>query len=131
MTRYLKSGLHLMTALLGMYWGIFLTLMGLYGAPFSLWYGLLFVGGVVLGTGVLLDWFVRRKWTQWLILLGSALLAAYFIPAAFFNAREMFAVLIAPTSERLFAVAAVILTFASLLMAIQTARRNDKLLRNR
>lgn len=128
MMRYLKSALHLLTAILGVYWGAYLTMTGLYGVPFSLWYGVVFLGGVVLGSGVVLHWFVRRKWTQWLPMLGSVMLAAYFVPALLFSWREFFSFFTAPTSDRILAVATVILTIASLLVAVHNLRAGENLL---
>lgn len=130
MTPFLKAGLHLLAAILGMYWGAYLTMWGLYGAPFSLWYAVVFVGGAVLASGIILQWLAKRRWTAWLPLLGSAMLAAYFIPALFLNMQELLAVLTEPTSDRLLAWAAVISTIASLLAALQTVGVSGNRLRN-
>jgi hypothetical protein len=73
--------LYTLTALTGLYWSIYLTMTGLYGVPFSRWYVVVFIGGVVLLIGAVLWWTTRTEWTRWLPISGSLLLAAYFIPA--------------------------------------------------
>ncbi len=72
---------YLLAALIGFYWSIWMTLTGLYGMPFSWWYAELFAGSLLLVTGALLTWFSKRKWARWLPLLGSGMLAAFFVPA--------------------------------------------------
>ena len=73
--------LYLLTGLVGLYWSIQLTLIGMYGAPFSWWYAAVAVGSVILILGAILAWTSGRAWTEWVPLAGSVVLAAYFIPA--------------------------------------------------
>jgi hypothetical protein len=80
--------LYLATALVGFYWSIFLTLTGLYGIPFSRWYVVIFIGAVVLLIGAILWWASSSEWTRWFPLIGSVLLAAYFIPAGIVLIRQ-------------------------------------------
>lgn len=75
------SILYLLTGLLGLYWALQLTLMGLYGSPFSWWYAAIALGSLILILGAILCWASVRPWTEWVPLVGSAVLAAYFIPA--------------------------------------------------
>jgi hypothetical protein len=73
--------LYLLTGLVCLYWSLQLTLTGLYGVPFSWWYVAVFVGSLVLILGAILAWVSGRPWTDWVPLVGSVVLAAYFIPA--------------------------------------------------
>lgn len=73
--------LYLSTALMGFYWAIYLTLTGFYGMPFSAWYVVVFVGAALLLCGAILWWVSANEWRLWVPIVGSACLAAYFIPA--------------------------------------------------
>jgi hypothetical protein len=73
--------LYLLTGLLGLYWSIQLTLTGMYGTPFSWWYAVVAVGALTLILGAVLVWASGRAWTEWVPLIGSVVLASYFIPA--------------------------------------------------
>lgn len=73
--------LYLSTAAVGFYWSLYLTLMGLYGMPFSVWYAVVFVGATLLLVGAVLWWVSSSEWRLWVPIAGSACLAAYFIPA--------------------------------------------------
>jgi hypothetical protein len=86
--RHLIGLLYLMTAFVGLYWSIYLTLTGLYGLPFSVWYVVIFIGAMILFLGAALWWSSRSEWTRWLPIIGSALLASYFIPAIIVLARQ-------------------------------------------
>lgn len=122
MTGHITTGLHLLTAVMGMYWGAYLTMTGLYGVPFSPWFAVVFAGGVILGSGAILQRSLRQRWTLWLPIFGSVMLATYFIPALVLNLPDFIAFINTPTSERVLAVVAVILTIASLLVAIWSLR---------
>lgn len=80
--------LYIATALVGFYWSIYLTLTGLYGLPFSLWYAVIFVGAVLLLIGAVLWWASSSEWTRWLPIAGSICLAAYFVPAVLVLIRQ-------------------------------------------
>ncbi len=73
--------LYLITAAIGLYWSVYLTLTGLYGVPFSTWYAMIFIGAVLLLMGAILWWTSKSEWTRWLPIAGSLCLAAYFVPA--------------------------------------------------
>lgn len=80
--------LYLTTAFVGFYWSVFLTLTGLYGIPFSWWYGVIFIGAAVLLIGAILWWASISEWTRWFPLIGSMLLGSYFIPAGIVLTRQ-------------------------------------------
>jgi hypothetical protein len=86
--RILIGALYLATALVGLYWSVYLTLTGLYGVPFSRWYVVLLIGGVVLLIGAILWWTSNREWTRWFPIIGSALLGSYFVPAFITMVRQ-------------------------------------------
>jgi hypothetical protein len=86
--KHLIGGLYLATALVGLYWSIFLTLTGLYGVPFSRWYVWIFVGAAILLAGAILWWVSSKEWTRWLPIVGSTLLATYFVPAGVVLIRQ-------------------------------------------
>lgn len=79
--RHMVGLLYLLTALMALYWAVYLTMTGLYGAPFSRWYVVVFIGGLVLLAGSVLWWTSASAWTRWIPIIGSFLLAAYFVPA--------------------------------------------------
>jgi hypothetical protein len=79
--RVIVGMLYLLTGLVGLYWSIQLTLMGMYGTPFSWWYAAVAGGSLILILGAILGWSSGRAWTAWVPLVGSVVLAAYFIPA--------------------------------------------------
>jgi len=80
--------LYLATALVGFYWSIYLTLIGLYGIPFSPWYVVILIGAMVLLIGAILWWASSREWTRWFPIVGSVLLGSYFIPASIVLIRQ-------------------------------------------
>ena len=80
--------LYLTTACVGFYWSVYLTLTGLYGVPFSMWYLLIFVGAAILLVGAILWWASTKEWTRWFPIIGSAFLAAYFVPAGVVLIRQ-------------------------------------------
>jgi hypothetical protein len=79
--RVIAGILYLLTGLVCLYWSIQLTLMGMYGTPFSWWYAAVAGGALILILGAILRWASGQPWTEWVPLVGSVVLAAYFIPA--------------------------------------------------
>lgn len=73
--------LYVLTGLVGLFWSIRLTLTGLYAVPFSPWYILVCIGSVILIIGAFLSRTPTGSWTLWLPIIGSLLLASYFVPA--------------------------------------------------
>jgi hypothetical protein len=82
--------LYIATAIAGLFWAIRLYLMGMYDAPFCWWYPVMLIGSLSLLVGAVLSWFSLRGWVQWLPLLGSVVLAAYFVPAIIETMRAYF-----------------------------------------
>jgi hypothetical protein len=86
--RHLIGLLYVSTALVGFYWSIYLTLTGLYGIPFSAWYFVILIGALILFVGAVFWWASTSEWTRWLPIVGSTLLASYFVPAVTVLARQ-------------------------------------------
>jgi hypothetical protein len=80
--------LYVVTALVGFYWSIYLTLFGLYGAPFSPWCAVVFIGALVLLLGAILWWASSSKWARWFPIIGNVLLASYFFTAFIVLVRQ-------------------------------------------
>lgn len=116
--RHLIGVLYLLTALVGLYWSVRLTLIGLYAVPFSPWYIVVCIGAVVLLAGAVLWWASVSTWTRWLPIVGSALLATYFIPAALEMLRSYSRSEVAGGAQLATRLAAVALVLASLATAI-------------
>lgn len=113
--RHLIGILYLLTAFTGLYWSLYLTMTGIYGVPFSLWYLVIFIGGVLLLIGAILWWASSREWVRWLPLVGSGLLALYFVPA--------FIVVLGEGTADLIRVILVALVVASMLVAVRSVFR--------
>jgi uncharacterized membrane protein len=79
--RFLHGLLYLVVGLVGLYWSIELTLIGMYGVPFSWWYAAIALGGIVLILGAICVWATTQAWAEWVSFVGSLILAAYFVPA--------------------------------------------------
>jgi len=75
------GSLYMLTGLVALYFSIQLTLAGLYGVPFSKWYAEVFFAALILIVGAICWWSTSRSWVGWVPLIGSVLLAAYFLPA--------------------------------------------------
>ena len=116
--KILIGALYLSTALIGLYWSVYLTLAGLYGVPFSRWYVGLFVGGLVLLIGAILWWTSSREWTRWFPIIGSVLLGSYFVPA--------FITLVRQGQVDLTRVMIVTLVLASLVVSVKERRVTTK-----
>ena len=75
--------LYLCTAMTGLYWAGYYTLLGMYGLKFSVWIVLIFLGALLLGAGAFMQWGLPRKWTLSLLIVGSSAMAAYWIIPSF------------------------------------------------
>ena len=115
--RILISILYLLTGLVGLYWSVRLTVTGMYGAPFSWWYGAIFIGSLFLIVGAILVWVSGRPWTGWVPLTGSVFLAAYFIPAIVITLQRYAKGQASGPVELSIRVAVVLLVVASLIVA--------------
>ncbi|MGE0407040.1 MAG: hypothetical protein AB7O65_12140 [Candidatus Korobacteraceae bacterium] len=111
--------LYLLTAALGLYWSIYLTMTGMYGLPFSRWFVVVFIGGLVLLLGAIFWWTSARAWTRWLPIIGSGMLAAYFLPAFVSNIQEFMDAFSRPTTDRVLALGSVLLAITSLVVAVR------------
>lgn len=80
MMKHVIGLLYLITAFIGLRWAVYLAMTGLYGVPFSPWVLVVLIGGLLLLVGAILWWSSSKSWTQWLPILGSLLLATYFLP---------------------------------------------------
>jgi hypothetical protein len=88
--KILSGLLYFACAVSGLYWSIRLYLMGMYGAPFSWWYPMMSLASLSLLVGAFFTWFSSRGWIHWTPLFGSAVLAAYFVPAIIDTLRAYF-----------------------------------------
>jgi hypothetical protein len=79
--RFLYGLLYFLTGLVGIFWSIQLTLIGMYGVPFSRWYAAIALGGGILILGAICVWITAQPWAAWIPLVGSLILAGYFVPA--------------------------------------------------
>lgn len=113
--RYLIGLLYLLTALVGLYWSVYLAMTGLYGVPFSPWYVVIFVGSLVLLAGAVFWCVSTSEWTRWMPIIGSVLLSMYFVPAIIAVLRD--GGFTQPT-KLLIRVGVVALVIASLLVSI-------------
>jgi len=110
--------LDLATAVAGVYESVWLTLTGLYGVPFSLWYVVVFVGAATLLTSAVFQWVSTRPWTQWLPIVGTLLLASYFLPGGLATLQSYLRSDVAGGSQLATRLAVVALVLASLATAI-------------
>lgn len=116
--KHLIGVLYVLTGLVGLYWSVRLTLTGLYAVPFSPWYIVVCIGAVMLLAGAVLSWVSMSTWTQWLPVVGSLLLASYFVPAAVDMLRSYSRSEVAGGAQLATRLAVVALVLASLTAAI-------------
>lgn len=74
--------LYVVDATLGFGWSVYRTLGGFYSPTFPWWGIPLLLGSLVLAGRAALAWNSEANWTRWLSVIGTGLLAAYFVPAA-------------------------------------------------
>ncbi len=116
--RHLIGILYLLTALVGLYWSLWLTFLGLYNVPFSLWYVVIFVGALVQLVGAVLWWASTSSWTRWVPIVGSLLLASLFVPAGVGMLWGYYGRTVAGGTQLAVPLATVALVLASLATAI-------------
>jgi uncharacterized membrane protein YhaH (DUF805 family) len=117
------GALYLLTGLVCLYWAVQLTLTGMYGTPFSWWYVAVFVGSLVLILGAILVWVSKQPWTDWVSLVGSAVLAAYFFPAIVVTFRRYVQGEAPGSWELAIRIAVVLLVVVSLAVAVHNMLR--------
>jgi hypothetical protein len=110
--------LYMLTGLVALYFSIQLTLTGLYGVPFSRWYAEVFVSGLILVIGAVCWWTSNRQWAAWVPLIGSALLAAYFLPAGISLVRQCMAGHGPGLAELSTRIGAILLVLTSLVISV-------------
>ncbi len=113
--------LYLATALVGLAWAWYKHALLMYGAPWGWWNIALYAGSLTLLLGATVWWGSGTTWTQWLPLIGSAMLASFFLPAFIRDLHELrstLAVIAREPIEALISVGSVALVLASLLIAI-------------
>ena len=110
--------LYMLTGLAALYFSIQLTLTGLYGVPFSRWYAEVFVSALILMIGAVCWWTSKRQWAAWVPLIGSALLAAYFIPAGISLVRQCMAGHGPGPTVLMTRIGAILLVLASLVISV-------------
>jgi hypothetical protein len=109
--------LYLLTGFVCLYWSVQLTLTGMYGEPFSWWYAAVFIGSLILTCGAILAWVSGKPWTKWVPLVGSIVLATYFVPAIVVTFRRYARGEVPGSVELGTRVAVVLLVIASLAVA--------------
>lgn len=110
--------LYLLTGFVGLYWSVRLTLTGLYAVPFSPWYVVVCIGAVMLLAAAVLSWVSMSLWSQWVPVIGSLLLASYFVPATVGMLRSYLRSEVTGGTQLGIRLAAVGLVLASLVSAI-------------
>ena len=124
--KILSGILYFFTALFGLFWTLRLYLMGMYGAPFSWWYPVMLLGSLSLLIGAFLTGDSSRSWPLWLPLFGSAVLAAFFVPAIIDTLRAYFLGEVAGGAQlanRLLAVALILASLGSSFAAKMQTRK--------
>lgn len=116
--RHVIGALYLLTGLIALCWSMQAMLTGLDGVRFSWLYAAVFAGSTILILGAILVWTSRRSWTEWIPLVGSAMLAAYFFPAIIVTLRQYAAGQISGSTGLEIRVAIVLLVAASLVAAV-------------
>jgi hypothetical protein len=119
--KHLIGALYLVTGLVGLGWAWYMHAMGLYGALFTGWNVILYAGSLALMLGAVLWWTTNRYWTRWLPLVGSGVLAVYFLPAFITNLPDYAAGIRYQPLWTLVGAGSVALVLASLLVATRKA----------
>ena len=113
--------LYLVVSLLGLFWYLQLSLLGMYGVPASRWYAVIAVGSIVLFLGSLCTWFFQGDWARWVPLLGTILLVAYFVPALVVTLYRCFVGQAPVGAELAIRIAVVLLIIVSFGMSLRDA----------
>lgn len=85
----------------GMYWAHHMMTRRHTSSYISYWYVDLLLGAVILGAGAILRWTRWQESTRWLPVVGSAMLAAYYLGASVVTLRRYLAGAISATVPQL------------------------------
>jgi hypothetical protein len=124
--RWLIASIYMLTALVGLYWSVSLTLTGLYGVPFSWAYAALFVGALLLAAGSVLTGAATRGWTLWLPVTGSGIVAGYFVWATLLLMRDYYKEGLEDFSTLIMACATLALVLGSLALSVYNGLQTPK-----
>ena len=83
--------LYLAVSAYGTYWAHHMITRRHATSPFSYWYMDLLFGAIILGIGAILRWTRWRQQTSWLPVLGSAMVATYYVGASVVTLRRYLA----------------------------------------
>jgi hypothetical protein len=119
--KHLIGVLYLVTGLVGFAWAWYTHAMALYGAPFTWLNVILYAGSLLLIFAAILWWVTHRRWTRWLPLAGSGVLAVYFLPAFITNLPDYVAGIRYQPTWTIIGLSSVALVVASLAVAITRA----------
>jgi hypothetical protein len=88
--KYAVGALYLVVSAYAMNWASHMILRQMNASRFSYWFIDLFLGGLILGVGALLRWTRWQKQTSSLLVLGSGMIAVYYLGAAFVTIRRRY-----------------------------------------
>jgi hypothetical protein len=83
--------LYLTVSAYGIYWAHHMMTRRHATSPVSYWYMDLLLGAVILGVGAILRWTRLQRQTSWLPVLGSAMVATYYVGASVVTLRRYLA----------------------------------------
>jgi hypothetical protein len=110
----------------GMYWAHHMMTRRHTNSYVAYWYLDLLLGAVILGLGAILRWTRWRQSTRWLPVVGSAMLAAYYVGASVVTVRRYLAGRISATVPQLgFALLPVLLVLILFSVALFEKLRPD------
>ena len=120
--------LYLAVSAYGIYWAHHMITRRHAAAPVSYWYMDLLCGAIILGIGAILRWTRWQERTRWLPVVGSAMVAAYYVGASVVTLRRYLAGKILATVPQLgFALLPVLLVLVLLTVALFEKFRPDLL----
>lgn len=93
--------LYLAVSAYGMYWAHHMMTRRHTNTNVAYWYVDLLVGAIVLGIGAILRWTRWQVKTNWLPVLGSAMVAAYYVGASVVTLRRYYAGRIHATPQQM------------------------------
>ena len=85
MKAHIAPTLYLCTAMVGLYWAGYYTMLGMYDIKLPVRIVVIFLGSLLLGAGAFMQWTLPRKWTLSLLIVGMSTMAAYWMILSFRN----------------------------------------------